>query len=210
MDATFIGLGHTQAWNELHVKLQRMYTCLHASTTTVEREALTKHFASQLVAQAKQYSATRATAPAAAASSDTASSQTHELNSLALLAVAGVFDRLIPSRQQTAPQVREVLSLSGPLALKEDDALLSAWSLFVQQASSSLGSLGSGWPVLPAAASPAPATPTSPVRGAQRVPPGGESNSGPASPAASPALGRAELDKGDLRRNASELFSFEE
>ena len=69
-------------------------------------------------------------------------SAAQQLNSLALLACASIFDRLL--RQQTAHRVREVLALSGPLAGQESAALQSAWSMFMQQASSTLGDLGSG------------------------------------------------------------------
>lgn len=200
-----VGLQHTHAWTVLHGRLQRLLLCLSNSSTTHEREALTEHFATQLVEQAKEYSApaSQSEGPTSSPSSSNTPHRTNELNSLALLAVASMFDRLIIPRQQTAPQVREVLSRSGPLALKEDDALSTAWSLFVQQASSSLGNLGSGWAAAPAAAPNIRSPPPSPMIDPRRQAAAGESP-GPASPMA----GRAEPK--NMPRNGSELFSFEE
>ena len=199
------GLQHTQAWLVLHVRLQRLLQCLQSSSTPHEREALKNHFASQLVEQAKQYSVGAERAPPAPEASSTSGWQaTNELNSLALLAVANMFDRLITPRQQTAPQVR---AICGPLAAgKEDDAVLSAWSLFMQQASSTLGSLSSGWAAAAATAgglrSSCPPSPMSPMR--RPLP---NESPGPTSPV---PPGRGDVGSNGLPRNGSEIFSFEQ
>ena len=133
------------------------------------------------------------------ASSPTCQS-TNEFNSLALLACANIFDRLL--RQQTAPQVREVLALSGPLAGQEDAALQSAWSLFMQQASSTLGTLGGGW-----------GTATASGRSSQPPSPQGSCSPGAERSLAtphSPQPGRKELGENGMPRNGSLVFDFED
>ena len=204
-----LGLQHTQAWLVLQARLQRLMQCLQSSSHPDEREALKNHFATQLVEQARQYSTSPepAAAPAGAVMVN-GRQATNELNSLALLAAASCFDHLLAPRQQTAPQVRALLSLSGPLAAgKEDAAVHSAWSLFMQQASSTLGVLGAGWTSTGALTtnaqgkSPGLGSPASPPRRA-----GASESPG----TASPVVGKTEAHSEHLPRNTSEIFNFEQ
>ena len=194
---------HTHAWQALHGRLQRLVQCLQSSSTPHEREALKNHFATHLVEQAKQYSEGAAESAVVPATSGWRA--TIELNSLALLAVANNFDRLITPRQQIAPQVR---ALVGGLfsAEKVDDALSSAWSLFMQQASFTLGGLGSGRAavaaVTAAAASGPPSPAMSPASPLRRAVIGSESPE-------PPSAVRGELGEKALPRNGSGIFPFE-
>jgi len=149
-----------------------------------ERQQEVSSFRGTLIEQAKQFSS-KGSPP-----SSQQQQQTVELNSLALLAIAHVYDRLIGDRQQAVPQVAALLGDS--LRANNDDvarSASSAWPLFVEQASSTLGSLGSlgtGWAagaggrmVLGAPSPPGygSATPSAPSRPAlSRAPPSSASN----------------------------------
>jgi len=191
-----LGLLHTHAWLTASARLQRLISCLNHSSTQEERDSLADLFALQLVEQAKQYSQ-----PAAAGWQPA-----NELNTLAVFVVASIFDRIVSPRVQTTPQVRALLPESG----KEDAALQSAWSLFMQQASSSIGGgLGTIWtaggPTGPAAGPPgkasSPPSPTSPCGRPPRLIGPSESRPGPDSPFA---------HRGVMPRNGSEIFAFEQ
>lgn len=201
------GLQHTHAWTVLHCRLTRLLHCLQSSSTPAEAQALKNHFSHQLIEQAKEYSsqATVAGDAATSAAPSTGAQLTNELNSLALLACANIFDRLL--RQQTAGQVREVLALSDPLAGQESAVLQSAWSLFTQQASSTIGDLGSGWSAAGSGGSGRLSQPPSPQgqgTGQRNFGSGGDST-GP-----SPQSGRLELGSDGMPRNGSLVFDFED
>jgi len=202
-----LGLQHTHAWTVLQCRLTRLLRCLQSSSTPAEQQALKTHFASQLVEQAKEYSSQATQATAESSSQAKQGSAAQQLNSLALLACASIFDRLL--RQQTAHRVREVLALSGPLAGQESAALQSAWSMFMQQASSTLGDLGSGWS---AAGSDRrlsqPPSPPQLKRDRNANASGGSGGCGSSSP--SPQSARRELGSDGLPRNGSLVFDFED
>jgi len=188
------GLQHTHVWVSLSGRLKRTIELCSSSKNPREQAAYREHFAGQLVEHAKQYSA-------GGAPSDVWK-QTHELNSMALLAIANMFDRIVGDNnrwQPTAPQVRALLG--GRLAAaKEEVALSSAFSLFMQQASSTIGGIGSGWAVTASSRSSAPPSPAPPRHHSE--------SPEAASPDAPP---RAYGKDAPLPRNGSEaLFNFEE
>jgi len=195
------GLQHTLTWNTLYRRLVRLVQCLQSpASMQQERQQEVSSFRGTLIEQAKQFSS-KGSPP-----SSQQQQQTVELNSLALLAIAHVYDRLIGDRQQAVPQVAALLGDS--LRANNDDvarSASSAWPLFVEQASSTLGSLGSlgtGWAA--GAGGRMVLGAPSPRRLRQRDAERAE----PASPVASPAkLGEQRAESCGLRRNgSSELF----
>jgi len=200
------GVQHTPAWVSLHGALQRLFVLHEKATTNQERDDLKRSFGQQLIEEAREVLGQYKAGPpetSKRSENDQAARSEHklQLNSLAILAVASMFDMALS--QETSPQVQSLLS-SGPLADKDDAALTSAWHMFMLQASSTLGLR----PTL--AAAPAPAgiafpglaypsfdSPASPAR--RGVP-------GLVSPLGSPQPGR----RAAMTRNSSELFLFEQ
>ena len=182
-----------------------------SAATRQERDQLNSHFASTLIEQARELSEEFSRSGGSGESARNGAASAEQLNGLALLAVATMFDMALA--QQTAPQVRSMLACaSGPLA-KEDAAMASAWQMFLVQASSSLGLR----PTMAAAPAPdgtlrklpsfdSPKSPTRRAMGGLGSQLGnGSSNS---LSIGSPTMG-ARKD-GTMPRNMSELFLFEQ
>ena len=182
-----IGIFHTPAWAALHGGLKRLFDANARAGSRQEREQLNSSFSATLIEKARKVAAEYSP------SSSPSSQHGQQLDGLAILAVASMFDTALA--QQTSTQVRSLL-LSGPLA-KEDASLSSAWQLFMQQASATLGLR----PTLSAAAAPAAALPTTWELDSPDPPRRALSHA--MSNVASPLASR-------MQRNTSELFIFEQ
>jgi hypothetical protein len=214
------GLHAVPLWRPWQVKLQRLLQQHQSAATRQERDQLNSHFASTLVEQARELSEEFSRSGGSAQSGGRAdedlrkssgAASAEQLNGLALLAVATIFDMALA--QQAAPQVRSMLaSSSGPLA-KEDAAMASAWQMFLVQASSSLGLR----PTMAAAPAPDGSLRRLPSFDSPKSPPRraigsfgsqlGNASSNSLS-LGSPSMG-ARKD-GTMPRNMSELFLFEQ
>ena len=192
------GLHHTEAWQNLHGRLQRLFLLYDSSASWQDRTSLTTAFAGLLIQQANE--------EAKEFSAEARREVRHglQLIGLALLVVATSFDTAL--NQEIAPRVKDILTCgapqdaaAAPLAELEhgsDASLASALSMFMLQASSVLG-------VTPPLAHDVKSPVVSPSTWRQ-PPPGKGADEHDVS--ASPMIARRAI----LPRNGSELFAFEQ
>ena len=206
------GLHAVPIWRPWHERLKRLFAQHQHVTSRQERDALNSHFAETLIEEAREVSEEFSRNNHASSSEQSRPGvNAAQLNGLALLAVATMFDMALA--QQSAPQVRSLLACdSGPLA-NEDAAMASAWQMFMLQASSSLGLT----PTLSAAPAPDGSirklpsfeSPKSPSRRFGSMASNASMGSnGSVTNLGSPTMGSRR--DGTMPRNTSELFMFEQ
>lgn len=201
MDATLatqlasadFGLQHTHVWRTLIPSLQRLLPRLQ-KLHGYEQEAAAAHFSEQLLEQARAFSSEKAVT----ATGD----PSQQLNSLALLALANMYDTLLASagvrgrRHPVAvyPKVREVLGDASDSDV-HGEAVALPRAMFMMQAASTAGCLTAAGHE--SDASPAPSPHITRRAAAQ----GAHQQKGPTSPMMK--------SMGGMSRVGSEIFTFE-
>jgi len=135
------GLQHTHVWQTLIPSLQRLIPRLQ-KLHGHEQEAAAAHFSEQLLEQARAFSTGE---KAATATGD----PSQQLNSLALLALANMYDTVLAStgvrgRRHPVtvyPKVREVLGDHTSESDAYDEAVALPRAMFMMQAASTAGCL---------------------------------------------------------------------